>query len=210
MGQKDPLVEWQREGFEMFGALMKGVAQDFVRYVMHVEVVRNDVPAPVVQNVQQSSADDVQTSGFASAAQAAAAAGEIDRETWRPRLRLRLRRSRHPSCSDEWSKHRLATHRAHVGRARSSSSATARPRDACVCADDARSTNIAPEHRTQNTGQPFHARFHRRPQGPAPPPRRGGDVPQDHRQPGPPRRARVRGVAPRSLGRPGLRQEDQR
>jgi preprotein translocase subunit SecA len=28
MGQKDPLTEWQREGFEMFGSLMKGIAQD--------------------------------------------------------------------------------------------------------------------------------------------------------------------------------------
>ena len=40
MGQKDPLTEWQREGFEMFGALMKGIAQDFVKYVMHVQVDR--------------------------------------------------------------------------------------------------------------------------------------------------------------------------
>ena len=47
MGQKDPLTEWQREGYEMFGAMMKGIAQDFVRYVMHVQVVRNDQqPAP--------------------------------------------------------------------------------------------------------------------------------------------------------------------
>jgi preprotein translocase subunit SecA len=42
MGQKDPLTEWQREGFEMFGSMMKGIAQDFVRYVMHVQVVRQD------------------------------------------------------------------------------------------------------------------------------------------------------------------------
>ena len=42
MGQKDPLTEWQREGFEMFGSMMKGIAQDFVRYVMHVQVVRNE------------------------------------------------------------------------------------------------------------------------------------------------------------------------
>ena len=40
MGQKDPLTEWQREGYEMFGAMMKGIAQDFVRYVMHVQVVQ--------------------------------------------------------------------------------------------------------------------------------------------------------------------------
>src|SRR3546814_3505788 len=41
MGQKDPLTEWQREGFEMFGMMMKGIAQDLVRYVMHVQVQVN-------------------------------------------------------------------------------------------------------------------------------------------------------------------------
>ncbi len=77
MGQVDPLTEWQREGFEMFGTMMKGIAQDFVRYVMHVQVVRHDEPAPIVSNVQQSSSDDSDAGGFASAASAAAAAGEI-------------------------------------------------------------------------------------------------------------------------------------
>ena len=57
MGQKDPLSEWQREGYEMFGAMMKGIAQDFVRYVMHVQVVRNDETAPAVQNVTQSKSE---------------------------------------------------------------------------------------------------------------------------------------------------------
>ncbi|MEY4175465.1 MAG: preprotein translocase SecA subunit [Actinomycetota bacterium] len=69
MGQKDPLTEWQREGFEMFGQMMKGIAQDFVKYVMHVQVVRNDAPAPAVQNVQQTSSDNQpRTGGFAAAA----------------------------------------------------------------------------------------------------------------------------------------------
>ena len=81
MGQKDPLVEWQREGFEMFGQLMKTIADDFVRYIMHVEVVVNEPEtATVVKNLTTSSADDVNSNGFAAAAQAAAAAGEIDPE----------------------------------------------------------------------------------------------------------------------------------
>jgi preprotein translocase subunit SecA len=78
VGQKDPRVEWQREGYEMFGSLMKGIAQDFVKYVMHVQVVRNDAPAITVQNVQQTSSDNLQPDGFAAAAQAAAASGDID------------------------------------------------------------------------------------------------------------------------------------
>ena len=56
MGQKDPLTEWQREGYEMFGAMMKGIAQDFVRYVMHVQVVRNDQQQPAAPAVQQRAA----------------------------------------------------------------------------------------------------------------------------------------------------------
>ncbi|MFT3853048.1 MAG: preprotein translocase subunit SecA [Ilumatobacteraceae bacterium] len=80
MGQIDPLVAWQKEGFEMFGAMMKGIAQDFVRYVMHVQVIRQEVPAQVVQNVQQTSSDDSEVDGFATAAQAAAASGEIEPE----------------------------------------------------------------------------------------------------------------------------------
>ena len=62
MGQKDPLTEWQREGFEMFGAMMKGIAQDFVRYVMHVQVVRNE-PAAGGRRAErhQTSRDDEPT-----------------------------------------------------------------------------------------------------------------------------------------------------
>jgi preprotein translocase subunit SecA len=49
MGQKDPLTEWQREGYEMFGMMMKGIAQDLVKYVMHVQVtVQEPTPAPAV------------------------------------------------------------------------------------------------------------------------------------------------------------------
>ena len=82
MGQKDPLTEWQREGFDMFGALMKGIAQDFVRYVMHVQVVTDD--AAEVQNVQQLSSDNVDTDGFRAAAAAAVADGELPAEAAAP------------------------------------------------------------------------------------------------------------------------------
>jgi preprotein translocase subunit SecA len=102
MGQKDPLTEWQREGFEMFAALMKGVAQDFVRYVMHVQVVKDDAPAQVVQNVQQTSADNAQSSGFHAAAQVAAADGEIAPELAASAAQAPQKSM--PIVNDEWSK----------------------------------------------------------------------------------------------------------
>ncbi|MGY6500904.1 MAG: preprotein translocase subunit SecA [Acidimicrobiales bacterium] len=61
MGQKDPLMEWQREGFEMFGQMMTTIAQDFVRYVMHVEVAMQPAEAqdePRVRDVQYTAPDD--------------------------------------------------------------------------------------------------------------------------------------------------------
>ena len=88
MGQKDPLTEWQREGFELFGGMMTGIAQDFVKYVMHVQVVQNQAPAPdeapAVQNLQTSSSDDVEISGFDQAARAAVAEGELSPDAVEP------------------------------------------------------------------------------------------------------------------------------
>jgi preprotein translocase subunit SecA len=89
MGQKDPLVEWQREGFEMFGSMMTGIAQDFVKYVMHVQVVQNQQAqpaeqAPAVQNLQTSSSDDDELGGFDRAARAAVAEGELPPEAGPP------------------------------------------------------------------------------------------------------------------------------
>jgi preprotein translocase subunit SecA len=46
MGQQDPLVEWQREGYEMFGQLMSGIDDDYVKIVMHaqVQVLEQETP----------------------------------------------------------------------------------------------------------------------------------------------------------------------
>jgi preprotein translocase subunit SecA len=44
LGQKDPLSEWQREGYEMFGQLMATVDREYVQYVMHVQVVQEEAP----------------------------------------------------------------------------------------------------------------------------------------------------------------------
>ncbi len=55
MGQKDPLVEWQREGFEMFGQMMNNIGKDHVKYVMHVQVVAEDNgTAPAASSMQYS------------------------------------------------------------------------------------------------------------------------------------------------------------
>jgi preprotein translocase subunit SecA len=70
MGQRDPLAEWQREGFDMFEAMMEGIKDDFVRYIFRLEVVADDDAPRPVRNLRYSAAEDpVQGSGgFAAAA----------------------------------------------------------------------------------------------------------------------------------------------
>ncbi|HKY13892.1 MAG TPA: preprotein translocase subunit SecA [Microthrixaceae bacterium] len=66
MGQKDPLTEWQREGFEMFGQLMQTVAEEYVKYVMHVQVVVED-QRQSVRNVRTTGPDDPSASNGGAA-----------------------------------------------------------------------------------------------------------------------------------------------
>jgi preprotein translocase subunit SecA len=37
MGQRDPLVEYQREGFDLFQVLLGRIREDFARYIFHVQ-----------------------------------------------------------------------------------------------------------------------------------------------------------------------------
>lgn len=47
-GQRDPLMEWRRETFELFHQMLRTVAADFVRYVMHVRIVASEIGEVVV------------------------------------------------------------------------------------------------------------------------------------------------------------------
>ncbi len=67
MGQKDPLVEWQREGFEMFESMMGSIDDDFVKYVMHVDVVIEQAEEPDLSQAQyQAPEGPVQSPGMGS------------------------------------------------------------------------------------------------------------------------------------------------
>jgi preprotein translocase subunit SecA len=58
MGQRDPLAEWQREGYDMFEAMMAMIQEDFVRYVTHLQVITEEAPRPVAANLQYSAPED--------------------------------------------------------------------------------------------------------------------------------------------------------
>jgi preprotein translocase subunit SecA len=77
MGQKDPLAEWQREGFDMFSAMMGGIQDNFVRYVSHLQVVTEEQRA-TPKNLQYTASEDpVQGSQGLQAAAATMPAEEM-------------------------------------------------------------------------------------------------------------------------------------
>jgi preprotein translocase subunit SecA len=58
-GQRDPLVEYQREAFEMFNELKDAIQDEFVRYIYRVQLVRQDEPSrPRPQRVKVNQGDD--------------------------------------------------------------------------------------------------------------------------------------------------------
>jgi preprotein translocase subunit SecA len=77
MGQQDPLVAWQRDGYEMFGQMMASIDDDYVKIVMHAQVqvleqVQSDDEAALAGAQYQAAEDPVEGS---SAMQRALASG---------------------------------------------------------------------------------------------------------------------------------------
>jgi len=74
MGQRDPLVEYKGEAYEMFSLLVATINEDFLRTILHIEVVQESAPSAPIRNAVSYSAPSEQ-SIFAGAADAAAQAG---------------------------------------------------------------------------------------------------------------------------------------
>ncbi len=58
MGQQDPLVAWQQEGYSMFEKLVEAIDDDYLRYVLHVEAIVNPATEPDFSRAVYEAADD--------------------------------------------------------------------------------------------------------------------------------------------------------
>ncbi|HYI61759.1 MAG TPA: preprotein translocase subunit SecA [Acidimicrobiales bacterium] len=103
LGQKDPLVEWQREGFDMFGLMMRNIARDHVKYVMHTQVVvedkQADGPPPALTT---SGPEDPSTAGGAGLKVAARAQAQANGLEAPPEVDEPVTRA--PTVKSEWDK----------------------------------------------------------------------------------------------------------
>ncbi len=76
LAQTDPLVAWQREGYSMFKQLVESIDDDYLRYVMHVEVLTEAPAEPdLAEATYQAAEDPLEDSSVALAAAAAAGDG---------------------------------------------------------------------------------------------------------------------------------------
>lgn len=75
MAQRDPLVEYQREGFDLFTAMMDGIKEETVGFLFHVEV---KVPAEVSPETAEvlEELSDATTGSAAAGLMAAVASGK--------------------------------------------------------------------------------------------------------------------------------------
>ena len=96
MGQKDPLDEWQREGFEMFGQMMTAIADDFVtlRHARPGASPSKPPPEPELRNVQYSAPEDPARPGSTRPPPPAARP--------RPTAARRRRRAAEEATSSRW------------------------------------------------------------------------------------------------------------
>ena len=58
MGQQDPLVAWQKEGFDMFGQMMDAIDDEYLRYVMHVQVIEEPAAVHDLARASYQAAED--------------------------------------------------------------------------------------------------------------------------------------------------------
>lgn len=72
MGQRDPIVEYKNEAYDMFSALVASINEDFLRTLMHVEFVAEQSPEPsYLRNASYSAPSE--GSGFSAIAENATA-----------------------------------------------------------------------------------------------------------------------------------------
>ena len=77
MAQRDPLVEYQREGFQLFGAMTEAIKEESVAFLFNLEVKVTGPDDVAAQSVQTTFADEVApvaTEGVAAADSGTAAA----------------------------------------------------------------------------------------------------------------------------------------
>ena len=80
MGQRDPLVEYQREGFDMFLRMQDVIKEDFARYMFHVEAVQEQEQRRAEPKQLRQERRQIPLAGMQAPAEAAGSPPEAEGE----------------------------------------------------------------------------------------------------------------------------------
>jgi preprotein translocase subunit SecA len=85
MAQRDPLVEYQREGYELFAAMMDGIKEELASLVFNVQVtVEGDGSQVKAAGITEKAADVTALQYTASDESGVATKGEVSRNSQCP------------------------------------------------------------------------------------------------------------------------------
>jgi preprotein translocase subunit SecA len=82
IGQRDPVVEYKNEAYDMFAGLVASINEDFIKMLLHAEIIeQRESPAQsFLRHMRYSSADEAAGSGGVAAAAKSAEVDTFDRE----------------------------------------------------------------------------------------------------------------------------------
>jgi len=78
MAQRDPLIEYQREGFDMFSAMLEGIKEETVGHLFNVVVQAAEQPAPEQPAPEQAAAEQAAAEAVESAPTAIEPAAAVE------------------------------------------------------------------------------------------------------------------------------------
>ena len=85
MAQRDPLVEYQREGYELFAAMMDGIKEELASLVFNVQVtIEGDGSQVKASGITEKSADVTGLQYSASDESGISSKGEVSRNSQCP------------------------------------------------------------------------------------------------------------------------------
>ncbi|MFI0367246.1 preprotein translocase subunit SecA [Actinomadura sp. 1N219] len=89
MAQRDPLVEYQREGYDMFNAMLDGIKEESVGYLFHLEVEVEEQPTAPAVGAAPVSVAKTATDTEADADADAAPADEVEEADEAPAIKAK-------------------------------------------------------------------------------------------------------------------------
>jgi preprotein translocase subunit SecA len=114
-GQKDPLVEYKRESFDMFEAMMQRFQEDTVRYLYLMQIITREAPTPQQPQAQPAGTHGSDGNGHRPPRGVSTSVDDLE-EAFQRRKRRELEQARMAGAGDRQPVQQVVRTSAKVGR----------------------------------------------------------------------------------------------